>query len=115
MEIRHLPHASPLPPSPLRTGPRVPAEQAYLDPTTEEPGKGIGALTEYVTQGEWLGNGTTADYRDLIRAARQQQVQPTQQRDLPAPGVSTYANRALSAYQANSGMVPEGRRIDDFV
>ncbi len=56
---------------------------------------------ELLTRSDTTANGATTDYGDLIRAARQQQTQPTEQRTIPEGGQSPQAARAAAAYQSN--------------
>lgn len=98
MEIRHLPY-------PLSIQPVTRNAVALLEgPSPEAQSQSGSKLAEYISHGELLEEKT--DYRELIRAARQQAV-PTAPRHPLHPGkVTAYTSRALSAYQEHSSTTP---------
>ncbi|GEM_PF-2127167 len=103
MEIRHSPIPLHTPPAPVQPPARTSAQQELL-PTNraEQEGRGSG-LTEYIARGELVEEGEGTDYRDLIRAARQQRAEAVQnQPGAAADAPSPYAARALQAYQSNT-------------
>jgi hypothetical protein len=118
MEIRH----SPIP----LYSPLQPAQQAARTPATQETGSTTGlaperrgsGLTEYIARGEVVEGNDSTDYRELIRAARQQRAETLQEASaVPGNGTSPYAARALSAYQANTGGAATGTHegLDEIV
>lgn len=117
MEIRHSP--IPLYPTlqPAQQPARTPAAQEPASTTGTAPER-RGGLTEYIARGEVVEENDSTDYRELIRAARQQRAEAVQ--DGPAaPGGSNspYAARALTAYQSNSGAPAGGSHqgLDELV
>jgi len=100
MEIRNPLTTLPPPLTPPRR--ETLALEAEPAPATGDGQKQHAGLTEYISHGELLEAGDNTDYRDLIRAARQQQAAPSARSTAPEGGPSAYATRALSAYQNNS-------------
>ena len=101
MEIsnRLPPQYTPQPQAPSR--PAEPAAEPFAATEQEQrQNSASGGVTVYVSQGEVLQGSGSTDYRDLIREARQQQVPPNQQRDIPTGGQTPYAARAVEAYQS---------------
>ncbi len=103
MEIRTALYPLSLPPAPAQSG-RPNAVQTQQTPAGPQPGSTTSSLTEYVNHGELLNGQGGGDYRDLIRAARQQQVQASNRHGIPSAGQTPYATRALSAYQSNAAV-----------
>lgn len=103
MEIRHSPIPLYTPLQPAQTPARPPAAQEPSSTTGAAPERRASGLTEYIARGEVVEENDSTDYRDLIRAARQQRAETAQNGPAaPGGGTSPYAARALSAYQANS-------------
>lgn len=102
MEIRHspIPLYPPLPPAqqPVRT----PASQEVESTTGLPQQRRDSGLTEYIARGELVEENDSTDYRELIRAARQQRAETLHAGPGTPGAASSYAARALTAYQANS-------------
>lgn len=118
MEIRHspIPLYSPLPPAQSPT--RTPAPRETGSTTGLPQDRRGNDLTEYIARGEVVEGNDSTDYRELIRAARQQRAETMQEASAtPGNGTSPYAARALSAYQANTGGAATGTRtgLDEIV
>ena len=101
MEIRTALY--PLSSPPAQNG-RPAAVQTAQSPAAPPTGPTTASLTEYVNHGELLSGQGGADYRDLLRAARQQQAQAANPHGVPPAGQTRYATRALSAYHANAAV-----------
>jgi hypothetical protein len=103
MEIRHspIPLHTPLPPT--QQPARTPAQQEVTSTTGLRQERRDGGLTEYIARGELVEENDSTDYRELIRAARQQRVEALHTEPGAGGDASPYAARALSAYQANAG------------
>ena len=87
-------------------------EQAQQANTAKTP-------AERTVQGELVARtsaprGNGLDYADLLRQARQQWVNPAQQRDIPPNNSAT--QRGITAYQEQSRpQIPETlARVDDY-
>lgn len=101
MEIRTTLYPLSLPPAKTQNG-QPAAVQTAQSPAASQTGSTTASLTEYVNHGELLSSQGGADYRELIRAARQQQAQASNQHGIPSADRTPYATRALSAYQSNA-------------
>jgi len=118
MEIRHSP--LPLYPTspPAQPPARLPTAQEPVPATGAAPERRSGGLTEYIARGEVMEENDSTDYRELIRAARQQRAEAVPG-GTAAPGgnSSPYAARALSAYHSNSGGTATGTHagLDEMV
>ncbi len=104
MEIRHspIPLYPPLPQA--QQAARTPAQQEVAPTAGTTRENRDGGLTEYIARGELLEENDSTDYRELIRAARQQRAESLQTSPGSGNGTaSPYVARALSAYQSNTG------------
>ncbi|WP_127476321.1 hypothetical protein [Sulfurivermis fontis] len=118
MEIRHspLPLYSPL--QPAQSPARAPAPQETGTPPGLPQDRRGNGLTEYIARGEVVEGNDSTDYRELIRAARQQRAETMQEASAaPGNGTSPYAARALSAYLAYAGGAVTGihQGLDEIV
>lgn len=103
MEIRHSPTPPYTPSPPAQQPTRTPAAQEVASTTGLAQERRDNGRTEYIARGELVEENDSTDYRDLIRAARQQRADSLQ----TEPGdtgstTSPYAARAVSAYQSIS-------------
>lgn len=119
MEIRHAPIPLYPPLQPAQQPARIPASPGVSSTTGLSPERGGSGLTEYIARGELVEENDSTDYRNLIRAARQQRAE-TLQSGPGTPGSSAttpYAARALSAYQSNTGTPASGSHqgLDEMV
>ncbi len=102
MEIsnRLPPQYAPQPQAPSRAAEQATEQFATATREQQTNNESNNGVTTYVNQGDVLQGRGNTDYRDLIREARQQQVPPNQQRDIPAGGQTPAATRAVEAYQS---------------
>jgi Predicted transcription factor, homolog of eukaryotic MBF1 len=117
MEIRHAPIPLYSPLQPVQQPARTPAPQE-AGATTGRPPEHRSGLTEYIAHGELVEENDNTDYGELIRAARQQRAESTQEASAATGnGASSYATRALTAYQANTGAAATGTHagLDEIV
>jgi hypothetical protein len=106
----------PLPPAQQTA--RTPAQQEAAPTTGLQQARRDGGLTEYIARGELLEENDSTDYRELIRAARQQRADTLQTSPGSGNGTtSPYVARALSAYQSNTGTPTAGphQGLDELV
>lgn len=118
MEIRHSPIPLHMPLQPTQPTPRTPAQQGVASTTGLQQERRDGGLTEYIARGELLEENDSTDYRELIRAARQQRAETLQAGSGAGGGAaSPYVARALSAYQSNTGTPAAGTHqgLDELV
>jgi hypothetical protein len=116
MEIRHSPIPLHMPLPPAQQTSRTPTQQGVESTTGLQQARRDGGLTEYIARGELLEENDSTDYRELIRAARQQRAD-TLQTGSGGGTASPYVARALSAYQSNTGTPAAGTHqgLDELV